>query len=236
VIGSAPKLHLVIELMNNGETAIFPKLVISWLRKFCFHFAWISFSIFRVEMTSCCIIGRSLVNTPSDCGQEITHSTFTLSCSLGQTLERGQRKVLELEFDMSDMMAGEQNALKELVVNIHATTTSDLLKPIIVSPLILPITASAKISVLATVKTMNITTLNPYNVFTHSYLVRLIFYANPFLSVVSLILIICNFLIQLTLDGPSTLKTTELQFDFPESLIRTQHDRLVVNITHIEVY
>ncbi len=83
-----------------------------------------------------------------------------------------EKKHIFFEFDMSDLIAGDQNTPKEFIVTIEATTASNV-TAVAKLDKILIIKAKADISVFGGQETVLLNPINPAQVLRHKYNVSL---------------------------------------------------------------
>jgi GTP-binding protein EngB required for normal cell division len=109
-----------------------------------------------------------------------------LSCTLGEILKSGvdENKHIFFEFDMSDLIAGDQNTPKEFIVTIEATTVSNVVA-VAKMDKILIIKAEADVAVFGGQKTVLFYPTIPAQKFEHAYNVSLKLYnSEPVIQVV----------------------------------------------------
>ncbi|CAG7820272.1 unnamed protein product [Allacma fusca] len=181
-IGSFPTVTLLITVTNSQEKAIGPEVTISFSR-------------------------RSLKYVPKTCKSIPMELFSSYKCSLGLFLEQDGAASVSMEFDMSDLVAGRQELEKEYIFHIEATTASEMLQPAAID-LVLPFVASVDTHLYASTKVMkfNEKTLQPYQILSHLYEVRL--------------------------KGPSPLSSLRLSFKVPVNLTRTLDSLEVVQVLH----
>ncbi|CAG7716544.1 unnamed protein product [Allacma fusca] len=181
-IGSYPSVTLVVTVTNYQETAIGPEVIISFAR-------------------------RSLKSVPKTCKHIPMELSSSYQCSLGRFLEQDGAVSVSMEFEMSDLVAGRQGLENEYIFHIEATTASEMLQPAALD-LVLPLVVSADTHLYASRKVMkfNEKTLQPYQISSHIYEVRL--------------------------KGPSPMSSLQLSFQFPVNLTRTLDSMEVVQVLH----